>query len=82
MEYESEIDRYQEFRKVFGTEEGQRVFKEIVSWGRPDRPLIPVSPIDPYMAVYRDAERNYANRIIYTYNNEPKQKPDKQKRTP
>lgn len=75
-------DRFLDFRRVFtGSDEGKRVFVEILSWGHMLRPSVLASPIDPYLTHMRDGERNIALRLLATVNNEPKEPPKKATRT-
>jgi len=65
-------DRYQDFRQVFtGSEQGKRVLREILSWGRLFKPSVMGSPIDPYALAIRDGERNSALKLLVVVNNEP-----------
>jgi len=74
-------DRYHDFRKVFATPEGQRAFREILSWGKLFSPSLNGSPIDPYAMAVGNGEKNIALRLLATYNNEPAVQSDTQKRT-
>lgn len=74
-------DRYHDFRRIFmGSEEGKRVFREILSWGHILRPSSFGSPIDPYLTHVRDGEANIARRLLVTVTNEPPEKPVQAKR--
>ena len=68
-------DRYRDFRIVFNTVEGQRVLRELLSWGRLFRPSAVGLPVDPYLMAIREGERNFALRILMTFNQEPSEKP-------
>ena len=71
-------DRYQDFRKVFmGTDEGKRVLREILSWGRLFQPSVMSKPIDPYAMAVREGERNMALRLMVTVYNEPPERPER-----
>lgn len=74
-------DRYADFRQVFGTDQGQRVLAEILSWGRLFRTPSLGSPVDPYKAMLLLGEANIAKRLLTTYNYEPPQQPDRQEKT-
>jgi len=77
----SKKDRYSDFRRVFtGSEEGRRVMREILSWGRMFRPGVLGTPIDPYLMAMREGERNIALHLLDTVHNEPPEPPAKQKR--
>jgi hypothetical protein len=71
------MDCYRDFRKVFGTDEGQRVLREILSWGRMFRAPVLGNPIDPYAMAVAFGERNIALKLLATIHNEPKDKPQR-----
>lgn len=74
-------DRYQDFRQLFtGTPEGQRVLREILSWGHLLQPSVYGNPIDPYQTHIREGEANIARRLLTTVFREPKDPPTKQNR--
>jgi len=73
-------DRYNDFRKVFSTDEGRRVLKELLSWGRMFRPSVFGSPVDPYLTHIREGERNFALRLLSTYSTDPPEQKDRQAR--
>jgi hypothetical protein len=68
-------DRYHDFVRVFGTDEGRRVLREILSWGRMFRPGTLGAPIDPHLMAMREGERNMALRLLATLHSEPSQRP-------
>ncbi len=70
-------DRYRDFRKVFGPDEGKRVFNEILSWGHMYQSSLTGNPIDPLILSSREGERNIALKLLSTYNDEPKEKSKK-----
>ena len=73
------IDRYNDFRKVFlETEQGRRVFKQILGWGSLLRVHPMKSPIDPYMTERLEGQRNLVLRIFAIMLVEPSKRPDKQ----
>lgn len=74
------MDRYRDFRKVFmGSEDGQRVFREILSWGH----MFKISfDKDPGLLAFKEGERNMALRLIMTVSAEPKSRPTKAKSKP
>ena len=75
--------KYDDFRTLFmGSEMGQRVFREILSWGGMFRPTIQGSPIDPVRMAVREGARNMALKLLDTTNNEPKAQPEKAQRSP
>lgn len=74
-------DRYRDFRNVFGTAEGQRVLREILSWGHVFRPSAAGHPIDPYLMVLREGQRDIALKLLHTYSYEPPAQQTTVKRT-
>ena len=67
------MDAYRDFRKVFlGTDEGKRVLREILSWGRVFRSPTFGNPIDPYAMAVTFGERNMALKLLATINHEPR----------
>ena len=71
----SQMDAYRDMRKVFlGSEEGKRVLREILSWGRVFRSPSFSSPIDPYAMAVTFGERNMALKLLATINHEPRTK--------
>lgn len=74
----SDQDRYADFRAVFmGSDQGKRVMREILSWGRMFKPAAVGAPVDPYLMAMREGERNIALRLLATVHNEPKGKPQR-----
>ena len=71
------MDRYRDFQKVFGTDEGKRVLREILSWGRMFRAPILGKPIDPYAMAVAFGERNIALKLMATVHTEPPDKPQR-----
>lgn len=76
----SDKDKYSDFRKVFGTPEGQRVMREILAWCQLFKPSIQASPIDPYLVTMKEGARNIGLRLLTTYHNEPAERADKARR--
>ena len=76
-----EIDRYNDFRKVFlETEQGRRALRQILAWGHllKSHLVRMPHPIDPYAILGFEGERNLALRIFSTMLVEPIKKQDKQ----
>jgi len=74
----SKKDRYHDFRRLFtSTDEGQRVFNEIISWGKLFSTSITPSPVDPLAMAAREGERNMALKLLTIVNNEPKEQTTK-----
>ena len=75
-------ERYQEFRKVFmGSDEGKRVLREIVSWGRLLKSPVLANPVDPYLLAIQEGERNIVRRLLVVVNVEPPERPVQSKRS-
>ena len=73
-------DRYQDFRQLFtGTEQGKRVYREILAWAHTFRSSLP-TPVDPYLLAFKEGERNMGLKLMAAVNIEPKEKPKQQKR--
>lgn len=71
------MDKYRDFKKVFGTEEGKRVLLEILSWGRMFRAPVLGRPIDSYAMAVAFGERNIALKLMATIYTEPVDKPQR-----
>ena len=71
---------YSDFRSVFGTPQGQRVFAQLMAWGRFFRPPPLGNPIDPNKAMISIGETNYARKILAAYVLEPPERPDTQEK--
>lgn len=70
------MDRYRDFRKVFlGSEEGKRVLREVLSWGRMFSSPVIGNPVDPYRMSIAFGERNIGLKLLSTINYEPTEKP-------
>lgn len=76
-------DRYRDYRQLFmGSEQGQRVLRDILKQGHLLRPSLTGRPVDPYAVVALEAERNFALRILTAIHDEPKAQPTTQTRKP
>jgi len=74
-------DRYHDFRQLFtGTEQGQRVYAEILSWAHLFQSSVPPGEIDVNRVFVREGERNIGLRLLATVNIEPPLTPEKQSR--
>lgn len=70
------MDKYRDFRRVFlGSEEGQRVLCEILSWGHLFSTPAFGRPVDSYAMAISTGEENIARRLLVTINREPKERP-------
>lgn len=76
------IERYRDFRKVFGSDEGRRALSEIVSWGRILRVPVLGKPVDPYAMAIAFGEHNMALKIIAAVYTEPVEKPQRARKKP
>lgn len=71
------MDRYRDFKKVFGNVEGKRVLRELLSWGRVFRAPVLGKPIDPLAMAVALGERNIALKLLATVHTEPVDKPQR-----
>lgn len=71
-------DRFHDFRKTFGTVEGQRVLRYILERGGvfSEPPL--ASPVDSHLLAAHRGKRQTALEIFSFYTNEPPPQPEKQ----
>jgi hypothetical protein len=70
-------DRHHDFRKTFGSTEGQKVLRYILEWGGVFNEPSLKSPVDPLMLAAHRGRRQIALGIFAIYNNEPPEQPDK-----
>ena len=73
-------DRYQDFKQLFSSDQGKRVFRELLSWGHMLQPSAHGTPVDPYLTHIREGEANIARRLLVTVMKEPPVKPTTQTR--
>lgn len=71
----SKMDRYRDFKRLFGSEDGRRVLHELFSWGNMFRPVAPMSKFDPYETAFHDGERNIVLKLLAVMNAEPSVRP-------
>ena len=72
------LDRYRDFRSVFGSEQGKRVLHEILAWGHINQSSAQVGHFDPYKTMFHDGQRSMGIKIMMTMNVEPQtEQPDK-----
>lgn len=65
-------DRYNDFRKIFtGTEQGKRVYRELLSWGKLFNSPVQGNPIDPYRMAINVGHTNYAIKLMAAVNIDP-----------
>ena len=71
-------ERYNDFRQVFmGSDQGKRVYRELLSWGKLFNTSSHGSPIDPYRMAMADGHRNYSIRLMAAVNVDPPEQPTK-----
>ncbi len=71
-------DAHRDFVQVFSTEQGQRVLRQIMTWGHHGRANISVVPsADPHLMFLADGERNLACKILSAVTEDPKAYPVK-----
>lgn len=81
QENRTNMDRYREWRAVFGTEQGKRVLDDILAFCHMGHSSIkPGGPIDPYAVLANEGERRLGLKISTTYSAEPTAQPTKQHR--
>lgn len=69
-------DRYNDFRQVFtGSDQGKRVYRELVAWGRIFNTSVQGSPIDPFKVMAAEGHRSYAIKLIAAVSIEPPEQP-------
>ena len=69
-------DRYADFRQVFtGSDQGMRVYRELLAWGKIFSTGISGSPIDPYKVMIAEGHRNFATKLMAAVNIEPPEQP-------
>jgi len=76
-------ERYQDFRQVFtGTEQGKRVYRELLSWGKMFASSVYGDPIDPLRMAKDQAVSDFSKKILATVEIEPPEQPTKAVRKP
>ena len=74
-------DRYNDFRQIFmGSEQGKRVYRELLSWGNYFNISLQGNPIDPLRMAVNLGHRNFATRLIAAVNIDPPEQPTKARR--
>lgn len=70
------IDKYRDFKELFtGSEQGMRVFNELLVWGKIFHEEIHQSPIDPLRLAIERGKKNILMQLIHTIYIEPKERP-------
>lgn len=71
-------DRYADFRQVFtGSEQGKRVYCELLSWGSLFNTKLQKNNPNLYQAGVNDSNRNFATTLMAAVNIEPQEPPTK-----
>lgn len=74
----SSRDRYADFRQVFtGSDQGKRVYRELLAWGKIFSTSVSGTPIDPYKMMIAEGHRNFATKLMAAVNIEPPELPEK-----
>ena len=76
----SDQQRYADFRKVFKSQHGQRVFAQILAWGKIHKIQSFGNPVDPYKAMIYIGESNIAKLALAAYLIEPQERPQTQEK--
>jgi len=77
-EYPTRKERYADFRQLFmGTDQGKRVYRELLSWGKMFNVAVYTSPVDPYRMAMFQGYSNFAKEIMIVTNAEPAEQPTK-----
>lgn len=72
-------DKYADFRQLFtGSEQGKRVYAELLAWGKIFNTSVHGSPIDPYKVMINEGHRSFATKLMAAVNIEPPEQPTKQ----
>jgi len=65
-------DRYQDFRQVFtGSEQGKRVYRELLSWGKFFSSTAYGSPIDPLRMAMNQGFSDFSKKLLAAVEIEP-----------
>ena len=74
----SPSDRYNDFRQLFtGSDQGKRVYRELLAWGKLFNPSIQKTNPNLYHAGLNDSNRNFSTRLMAAVNIEPPVTPAK-----
>ncbi len=69
-------DRYTDFRQVFtGSEQGKRVYRELLVWGKMFNSSVSGNPIDTNKVIFAEGHRNFVIKLIAAVNIEPPEQP-------
>lgn len=71
-------DRYADFRHVFmGSDQGKRVYRELLVWGKMLSSTVSGGTIDPNKVIFAEGHRNFVLKLIAAVNIEPPEQPTK-----
>jgi len=74
----SNKDRYTDFRQVFtGSDQGRRVYRELLVWGKMLSSTVSGGTIDPNKVIFAEGHRNFVIKLIAAVNIEPPEQPTK-----
>ncbi len=74
----SSKDRYADFRQLFtGSEQGKRVYRELLAWGKMFSSSVSGNPIDTNRVIFAEGHRNFIIKLIAAVNIEPPEQPTK-----
>jgi len=72
----SSKDRYADFRQVFtGSDQGKRVYRELLVWGKMLSSTVSGNPIDTNKVIFAEGHRNFVLKLIAAVNIEPPEQP-------
>lgn len=70
-------DRYADFRQLFtGSDQGKRVYVELLAWGRLFNTKIPGDSDNMYKIGIAEGHRNFVTKLMAAVNIEPKERPN------
>ena len=74
----SQKDRYADFRQIFmGSDQGKRVYRQLLAWGGLFSTTITSGTIDPNKMMVSEGMRNFAIKLMAAVTIEPKEKPER-----
>lgn len=76
-EKQSDLDLHRDFKQVFSTDQGRRVFYTILKWGHLLGDPAALANFDTNKTMFLNGETNLALRILNAVLVEPKERPTK-----
>lgn len=71
-------DRYNDFRQLFmGSDQGKRVYMELLSWGKLFNAGTSTDPFNPHRIGIIEGHRSFVARLMSAVNLEPPHQPEK-----